>query len=363
MNPSECCEVCMDCISDPVGSRNIRNNPSAVLSYARPDGKTVNILVDCGKTFRASVLRCFSRLGIEHIDAVILTHAHADAFMGIDDLRDIVGRGKTLPVYTSAACFDVVSRAFSYLVTKPSTPGLHIANLDWRIIEPFIPFEIEGVIVVPLPLLHGPPEPMLGFEFCNVTGTGTDGSGGPEVVKSAQPVVTASDRVVYLSDLAALPAETRSYLLARPISLLVLDALSYNPYPTHFRLRQSVACAMDLRAATTVLTGMNHNVDYRRENPKLRAFGEEHGLVLECGFDGWCTSVEIARVSSIGAVRSEVDAARDGWRAVCTPAATDLSVKPSQPRPGSDAPPSYRYLDLDLPMWEQGQGPPASTTA
>jgi phosphoribosyl 1,2-cyclic phosphodiesterase len=360
-------------------SRNIRNNPSALISYAHPDGRTINILIDCGKTFRSAVLNCFPTLGVDHIDALILTHAHADAFMGLDDLRDVSLR-RFLPVYTSAACFEVISRAFSYLVTKPVTPGLHIASLDWRIIEPFVPFSVDGVVVVPLPLVHGPPEPMLGFEFSNVdvaapavpltaVGLSTDpqpsrapaDSSDLAGTTTAAPDAPASEeegeRIAYLSDLAALPAETRAYLVQRPISLLVLDALSYNAYPTHFRFRQSVACTLDLRPTRAIFTGMNHNVDYAREDPKLRAFGAEHGLGMECGYDGWSVPVRLTRRRSIAAVRAEVDAARASWASVPPPAGEGSEVADASAGTG---PPSYRYLGLALPTWEQGQGPASS---
>jgi phosphoribosyl 1,2-cyclic phosphodiesterase len=341
----------------------------------------VNILIDCGKTFRSSILRCFPLLGIGHIDAVILTHAHADAFLGLDDLRD-VAFGRSIPVYTSAPCFEIVSRAFPYLIKKPSTPGLHIASLDWRIIEPFTPFEFEGIIIVPLPLVHGPPEPMLGFEFSNVAIGGDSGRdlAGSDRETEAEAVVVSSaayvsaptlatttlelaavdckpsgDRIVYLSDLAALPADTRAFLIARPISVLVLDALSYNAYPTHFRFRQSVACALDLRAETTVFTGLNHNVDYRRENKKLHEFGLERGVKIECGYDGWCVPISLTRERSLGTVQSEVDCARLGW--------LDVPVPVGEEEVGitTGSPPGFRYLGMELPTWEQGQGPASST--
>ena len=42
-----------------------------------------------GKTLRDTVLKNFPRLNISTIDALLLTHGHADAMMGLDDLRDL----------------------------------------------------------------------------------------------------------------------------------------------------------------------------------------------------------------------------------------------------------------------------------
>ena len=45
------------------------------------------ILVDCGKTFREQAIEFFPKKGLRKIDALILTHHHADAIDGLDDLR------------------------------------------------------------------------------------------------------------------------------------------------------------------------------------------------------------------------------------------------------------------------------------
>ena len=50
-----------------------------------------NILIDCGKTFKSAMLDVFRRHErADHLNAVILTHAHADACLGLDDLREFV---------------------------------------------------------------------------------------------------------------------------------------------------------------------------------------------------------------------------------------------------------------------------------
>ncbi len=45
--------------------------------------------IDCGKTWRESALRWYRRHGVRHLDAVVLTHEHADATLGLDDLRSL----------------------------------------------------------------------------------------------------------------------------------------------------------------------------------------------------------------------------------------------------------------------------------
>ena len=45
--------------------------------------------VDVGKTFRESMITCYRAHGVEEIDAVLLTHNHADAVNGLDELRTL----------------------------------------------------------------------------------------------------------------------------------------------------------------------------------------------------------------------------------------------------------------------------------
>jgi phosphoribosyl 1,2-cyclic phosphodiesterase len=42
-----------------------------------------------GKTFSQNVLRWFPPHDVPSVDSVVLTHAHADAMLGLDDLRDV----------------------------------------------------------------------------------------------------------------------------------------------------------------------------------------------------------------------------------------------------------------------------------
>jgi len=47
------------------------------------------VLIDCGKTFREVVLKLFPQHGLKEVGALLLTHGHADAILGMDDLRDL----------------------------------------------------------------------------------------------------------------------------------------------------------------------------------------------------------------------------------------------------------------------------------
>src|SRR5262249_35604099 len=82
------CAVCTS--TDP---RDNRMRPSILVSY---EGR--NILVDTTPDFRAQALRA----RIDHLDAVVFTHAHADHIMGLDDVRPFNFRQKEpIPIYAA----------------------------------------------------------------------------------------------------------------------------------------------------------------------------------------------------------------------------------------------------------------------
>jgi len=97
-------EPCRTCLSTltPEGKKNIRRNTSAIVRVDGIDGKKVyvanfgspiasirrliivylhrlrTILIDAGKNFQAAALEWFPKYGLRPIDAVLLTHGHAD---------------------------------------------------------------------------------------------------------------------------------------------------------------------------------------------------------------------------------------------------------------------------------------------
>ena len=73
------CAVCKS--TDP---RDKRYRSSAYIQFTAADGSSKYILIDIGPDFRSQALRA----DIRQIDALLLTHAHADHLYGLDDLRN-----------------------------------------------------------------------------------------------------------------------------------------------------------------------------------------------------------------------------------------------------------------------------------
>lgn len=139
-------------------------SPSASAAHSTTYEDESTILIDCGPTFYASAVKNFKRHRLRAIDAVLLTHAHADAILGLDNLRAWTMRGtiqETIDIYCTEECFKTVQSAFPYLVdAKQATGSGLVVDLRFKIISPDKPFDVslrngESVQVTPLPVYHG----------------------------------------------------------------------------------------------------------------------------------------------------------------------------------------------------------------
>jgi ribonuclease BN (tRNA processing enzyme) len=112
------CKACVDALTP--GSRNRRRNPSLLIQH-----QGVNILIDCGKTFRESWVEMIEKHSVKDIHAIIISHAHADAFLGLDDVREVIGHNNKEPVtvYATEKDLAVIQTTFPYLVDKRKATG------------------------------------------------------------------------------------------------------------------------------------------------------------------------------------------------------------------------------------------------
>jgi phosphoribosyl 1,2-cyclic phosphodiesterase len=77
------CAVCTS--ADP---RDNRLRPSVLLQYGGH-----NVVIDTTPDFRTQMLRA----KVDHLDAVLFTHSHADHIMGLDDVRPFNFRQRANP--------------------------------------------------------------------------------------------------------------------------------------------------------------------------------------------------------------------------------------------------------------------------
>lgn len=210
------CRVCSS--DDP---RDRRTRASLLIRH-----NNRNILLDTSTDLRHQVLR----EGIDRIDAVLFTHAHADHVNGIDDLRGFHFLHKEIiPCFASRTTLDILQAGFGYIFKEYHgsgyTPLLHPSEISG-------PFELFGLTIIPIPLEHGRTA-ALGYRVGNMA---------------------------YLTDCSAIPES--SVPLLTGLDLLIIDGLRWSPHPFHFNIEAAIAASRQLNPRRIILTHLTHEVAY-----------------------------------------------------------------------------------------------------
>ncbi|CAL5017112.1 unnamed protein product [Urochloa decumbens] len=274
------CEVCAMGISlPPERNPNYRLNTSLLIDYCHDDGTHKYILIDIGKTFREQVLRWFVHHKVPSVDSIILTHEHADAVLGLDEVWVVQprnGRNDTeqIPIFLTQFTMDSIARRFPYLLEQKPEDGdedAQAAKIDWKIIEEDVqkPFVASGLEFVPLPVMHGEGYICLGFLFGRRA------------------------RVAYLSDVSRFLPETEHAISksgAGQLDLLILEANALHgvgdAFSTHLTLSESLDAIKRIHPKRALLIGMRHFFEHQRENQMLAEWSISEGIPVRLAHDG-----------------------------------------------------------------------------
>ncbi len=223
------CEVCRS--ADP---RDNRLRTSAMV-----EGDGFRFIIDAGPDFRQQMLRA----DVCHIDAILLTHEHKDHVGGIDDVRALnfvdYPTIHKINLYATEHTLETVRKDYDYAFAVNKYRG--VPEIELVTIDASKSFSIKGVEVTPISGHHSERFSVTGYRF---------------------------GALAYLTDFSDIEPEEVAKL--EGVEVLVVNALRYEPHPSHFNVEQALELISRVQPRRAYLTHMSHDIGlYEVANAKL----------------------------------------------------------------------------------------------
>ncbi|GHV83597.1 MBL fold metallo-hydrolase [Spirochaetia bacterium] len=180
------------------------------------------IVVDTGPEFRLQAVRA----GIDHLDALLLTHSHADHLHGLDDIRPLTWE-KPLPIFANGHTIKEVEDRFAYIWQKTQRGG---GKPRVGLNEVTKPWSLNNIKITPIPVFHGNLS-ILGWKFKE-----------------------DEFEAAYITDCSRMP--DTSFEMLDNISLLIIGSLRMEKHETHYSFDESLELV--------------HRLAQREKTPKLK---------------------------------------------------------------------------------------------
>ena len=217
------CNVCRS--SD---ERDTRLRTSALLTT----DNNSNILFDIGPDFRQQMLHH----SVEHLDALLTTHAHRDHLGGLDDIRSFnyVQHSK-MNVYLNNEAKTALLRDYRYIFENHQFPGLPEADLHEVGAEPFL---AAGETVMPIRAMHKD-LPILGYRIRNFA---------------------------YITDANYIAPSEMEKL--KGVEILVINALRKTKHFSHYSLPEALEVIGQIQPKQSYITHISHEMGLHSEVEK-----------------------------------------------------------------------------------------------
>ncbi len=225
---------------DPKNPKNRRRRCSLLVEKSGVSGVT-RVVIDTSPDLREQLIEA----NVDHIDAVFLTHEHADQTHGMDDLRSVVlHQRRRIPTYFNQSTAKDIMARFSYCFISPEGSS-YPPILDRHSIEAGHSRTIEGkggaVALSAFLVQHGD-IPALGYRI---------------------------NDCVYTPDLNDIPSESWGAL--EGLELWIVDGLRYAAHPSHFSVTDALSWINRFKPKRAVITNMHSDLDYEVLRNKLPA--------------------------------------------------------------------------------------------
>ncbi|MBY0564534.1 MAG: MBL fold metallo-hydrolase [Hyphomonadaceae bacterium] len=246
-------------VCDPKEPKNRRTRCGLLLQRWRGEAggpeQATTVLIDTPPELREQL----ASAGPSHLDAVLISHDHADQVAGFDDIRaHFIKQRRAIPTWMDEPTRQTFMRRFDYAFESQS--GYPAIACDGGHLAALVPTVVDGpggaIEILPLEQDHGFSK-SLGFRV------------GP---------------FAYSNDVVALPKGTWDHLGG--LTLWIVDALRDKPHPTHAHVGKVLEWISRLQPRQAVLTNMHIDLDYQSLKARLP-------LGVEPAYDGWSADLSL----------------------------------------------------------------------
>ena len=189
-----------------------------------------SVVIDCGPDFRQQMLQS----KCETIDALLITHEHADHTAGLDDIRPFYFKQGDIPVYAHERVLKNLEKRFDYIFAMenryPGAPAI-IANE----VKENENFKVKNYLIEPINALHGSLQ-VFGYKIKDF---------------------------VYLTDIKTIEEDQIDKI--KKCKVLVINCLREEPHNTHFNLEEALDFISLVQPEKTYLTHISHLLGFHEE--------------------------------------------------------------------------------------------------
>jgi len=224
---------------DPGNPKNRRRRCSLLVQRTNGAART-NLLVDTSPDMRDQLIDA----SVSSLDAVLITHDHADQLHGLDDLRMVaINMRRRVDVWSDAETFEGIMARFGYCFLQPDGSDYPAILNAHALDEPFKTVSFGGaggaVAVLAFRMGHGRIH-SLGYRFGNLA---------------------------YSSDVHELDEE--AFAALEDLDVWIVDALRYTPHPSHSHVARTLEWIARVKPKRAVLTNMHIDLDYEKLKSEL----------------------------------------------------------------------------------------------